>query len=179
MSDKPKFTESSGNVFEDLGFSKEEAAALLMRSELMVALARELRRTGKPQRELGEILGIGQSRVSDLIQGKAKLFSLDMLITLAQRIGMHVRLERAVQARPLAEALPAESFASFTTHGAATAAHVLDTLGAAFGTIPAERVSLYADAAGAGRAHIRRLIAADSSERPSVYLTDDLRASAA
>jgi predicted XRE-type DNA-binding protein len=37
-------------------------------------------------------LGIGQSRVSDLMRGKWDKFSLDMLITLATRAGRKVEL---------------------------------------------------------------------------------------
>jgi len=59
----------------------------------MIELTRQLRALGKPQKELGALLGIGQSRVSDLMQGKAKLFSLDMLLSLAEKIGMKVKVE--------------------------------------------------------------------------------------
>jgi hypothetical protein len=42
-----------------------------------------------------EILGVSQSRISDLIRGKWEKFSLEMLITLATRAGMHVTLKKA------------------------------------------------------------------------------------
>jgi predicted XRE-type DNA-binding protein len=172
MSDKPKFTESSGNVFEDLGFEKEEAAALIMRADLMIALAAELRAMGKTQRELGDILAIGQSRVSDLLQSKAKLFSLDMLINLAHRIGMHVKLERERQPRRL----PDESS---TTENAAVAKRLAATTGAAFGTAPVAPVLIQADAAAESRGNIRQLTARDSSAKSGVYHADELRAVAA
>jgi predicted XRE-type DNA-binding protein len=92
VSKKPKSVRSSGNVFEDLGFEKAEAKALLLRADLMFLVAAELRRRNQRQKELGELLGIGQSRVSDLMQGKAKLFSLEMLITFVQRLGMPVTI---------------------------------------------------------------------------------------
>ena len=47
------------------------------------------------QAKAAEILGISQSRVSDLIRGKWERFSLEMLITLAMRAGMHVTLKKA------------------------------------------------------------------------------------
>jgi len=37
-------------------------------------------------------LGVAQSRVSDLLNGKCEKFSLDMLITLASRVGCKVEL---------------------------------------------------------------------------------------
>ena len=42
---------------------------------------------GWTQQEAAEKLGIGQSRVSDLMRGKWDKFSLDMLITLTTRTG--------------------------------------------------------------------------------------------
>src|SRR5260221_14669819 len=90
---EPKSEQSSGNVFEDLGFEPAEARSLLLRSDLMFELGAELRRQKKTQKELGVLLGIGQSRVSDLMKGKARLFSLDMLVTLAEKLGMPVSLE--------------------------------------------------------------------------------------
>ncbi|MDI6764909.1 MAG: XRE family transcriptional regulator, partial [Thermodesulfobacteriota bacterium] len=47
------------------------------------------------QAKAAEILGVSQSRVSDLIRGKWERFSLEMLITLATRAGMHVTLKKA------------------------------------------------------------------------------------
>jgi predicted XRE-type DNA-binding protein len=106
MSVSERSIESSGNVFEDLGFDKAEASTMLFRAKTMLALSRYLRASGKTQTELAELLGIGQSRVSDLMKGKAKLFSLDMLLSLAQRIGMKVTV--AVEPRAAAHARAAE-----------------------------------------------------------------------
>ncbi len=84
--------ESSGNVFADLGFSAEESALLAMRAELMGRLRETIVERGWTQMEAARQLGIGQSRVSDLVRGKWDKFSLDMLVTLAERAGRHVTL---------------------------------------------------------------------------------------
>jgi predicted XRE-type DNA-binding protein len=42
-----------------------------------------------------KILGVSQSRVSDLITGKWEKFSLEMLITLVTKAVMHVKLKIA------------------------------------------------------------------------------------
>jgi predicted XRE-type DNA-binding protein len=44
------------------------------------------------QAETAKLLGIEQSRASDLLRGKRDKFSLDMLITLATRAGCQVAL---------------------------------------------------------------------------------------
>jgi predicted XRE-type DNA-binding protein len=86
---------SSGNVFIDLGYSPDEAAILQMRADLMADLRKLIKAKRLTQTRAAEILGIGQSRVSDLIRGKWERFSLEMLITLATRAGMQVTLKRA------------------------------------------------------------------------------------
>ena len=93
--EKLKITKSSGNVFIDLGFPPEEAAILAMRSELMCRLEILIRDKQWTQAETAQVLGISQSRVSDLIREKFEKFSLDMLITLATRAGKKVELKMA------------------------------------------------------------------------------------
>ena len=87
MSTKIRITRSSGNVFVDLGFPPEEAAVLTMRADLMAMLRTLIIERGWTQQEAARKLEIGQSRVSDLVRGKWEKFSLDMLITLAARVG--------------------------------------------------------------------------------------------
>ena len=95
MKGRIKVTKSSGNVFLDLGFSREEAEVLAMRAELMSRLRTLISDRGWTQQEAAKRLGITQSRVSDLVRGKWDKFSLEMLITLEARIGRTVRVEFA------------------------------------------------------------------------------------
>ena len=89
---KERVIESSGNVFTDLGFSPEDATILAMRAELMARIRETIAAKGWTQADAADHLGIGQSRVSDLVRGKREKFSLDMLVTLATRAGRHVEL---------------------------------------------------------------------------------------
>jgi predicted XRE-type DNA-binding protein len=86
---------SSGNVFVDLGYPPEEAAILQMRADLMADLRKLIKTKKFTQAKAAEVMGISQSRVSDLIRGKWEKFSLEMLIALATRAGMHVTLKMA------------------------------------------------------------------------------------
>ena len=88
-------TESSGNVFADLGFAPGEVAVLALRADLMGRLRLLIEERGWSQVEAAQQLGIGQSRVSDLVRGKWDKFSLDMLITLAARAGKRVTMALA------------------------------------------------------------------------------------
>jgi predicted XRE-type DNA-binding protein len=87
--------DSSGNVFLDLGFSPEEAAILQMRADLMAKLREVIKARKLTQAKAAKLLGVSQSRVSDLVRGKWEKFSLEMLITLATRAGLHVSLKTA------------------------------------------------------------------------------------
>jgi predicted XRE-type DNA-binding protein len=87
--------ESSGNVFVDLGYSPDEAAILQMRADLMADLRKFISHKKLTQAAAAKIFGVSQSRVSDLITGKWEKFSLEMLITLVTKAGMHVKLKIA------------------------------------------------------------------------------------
>jgi predicted XRE-type DNA-binding protein len=87
--------ESSGkSVFYDL-FSESEAAELEMRAVLLHGLTAWLQACGMTQAAAAEVLDITQARVSDIKRGKINQFSLDLLVKLAARAGLHPRMELA------------------------------------------------------------------------------------
>jgi len=73
---KEKIIKSSGNVFDDLGFSKEESAVLKMRADLMAKVRDSIAKNGWTQSVVAAELQISQSRVSDLIREKRDKLSL-------------------------------------------------------------------------------------------------------
>ena len=87
-----KVIESSGNVFEDLGFEGPEADNLRLRSELMIELKRIIDARHLTQTRAAELLGIQQSRVSDLVRGKIHRFSIDTLVNLLGKAGRSVEI---------------------------------------------------------------------------------------
>ena len=86
---------SSGNIFLDLGFPPDEAGVLSMRADLMAQQRTMIHTRALTQEETARLLGVHQSRVSDLVRGKWQKFSLDMLVTLALRAGMRVEMNLA------------------------------------------------------------------------------------
>jgi predicted XRE-type DNA-binding protein len=92
---KIPIVKSSGNVFIDLGYSPEEAAIFQMRADLMVRLRKFIEAKKLTQADAAKILCVSQSRISDLVRGKWERFSLEMLVTLATRAGMHISLKTA------------------------------------------------------------------------------------
>jgi predicted XRE-type DNA-binding protein len=97
---KLKITPSSGNVFRDLGFRREEAEHLLVRADLMIHLQKRIASRRLKQQPAAKILGVTQPRVSDLLRGRIDLFSMDALIDMLARLGAMVRL--TVKIRPAA-----------------------------------------------------------------------------
>lgn len=84
-----------GNVFLDLGFDAAEARVLALRAEVMIRMEQHLKAEGWTQAEAGRRLGITQPRVSRLMKGQWRDFSLDMLLTLAARAGLKAELTLA------------------------------------------------------------------------------------
>jgi predicted XRE-type DNA-binding protein len=96
-------TPADGNVFADLGFEPEEAAALLaesnrliseklaIKNSLMTELAGWIELKKLKQSEAAEILGVTRPRVSDVVNKKAVKFTIDALVDMLARTGRHVQ----------------------------------------------------------------------------------------
>jgi predicted XRE-type DNA-binding protein len=90
-----KITKSSGNIFLDLGFPPHEAAVMLLRSQLVVALLRWKEREALTQAQAAKRLGIAQPRMSEIVRGKVELLSLDYLVGLCAKANVGVGLRLA------------------------------------------------------------------------------------
>ncbi len=87
-----RVTSSTGNVFRDLGFSKEESEHLLVRADLLIQVQKAITSRRLKQAEAAKVLRVTQPRVSDLLRGRIDLFSTDALIDMLARLGVGVRL---------------------------------------------------------------------------------------
>jgi predicted XRE-type DNA-binding protein len=83
---------SSGNVFRDLGFPAGEAANLRLRADLMIQLRKLIEARNLKQAEAAKLLRVSQPRISDLMNGKIDLFSIDALVNMVTRAGGDVSL---------------------------------------------------------------------------------------
>ena len=93
MSEKLRITRGSGNVFRDLGFGKEEAENLKLRSELMMRIEELFAKSGMTQAQAAKLVGLTTPRLNALLKGKINLFSLDALVNIATRAGLSIRLQ--------------------------------------------------------------------------------------
>jgi len=87
-----RVTPSTGNVFRDLGFSKEESEHLLVRADLLIHVQKAIASRGLKQAEAAKALRVTQPRISDLLRGRVDLFSTDSLIDMLSRLGVGVKL---------------------------------------------------------------------------------------
>ncbi len=93
---QPMFEEASDNIFKDLGFDDEEAANLIVRSDLISQIKRIIKERDWTQIQAAKALGVQQPRVSDLFQGHIGEFSVDMLMSWLIKLGydVHVTVKR-------------------------------------------------------------------------------------
>lgn len=87
---EPLQIEESESLWEDLGFSPEEATNLEIRAHLMGQIREIVRKAGWKQAEAAERCGISQPRINDLLRGKISKFSIEALIKISTALGRRV-----------------------------------------------------------------------------------------
>ena len=103
-----EFEESSGNVFADLGL--KDADSLLMRAELGHQILKILKSRGlKKQKDVQEVLGIGQAEVSQLMNARYHRFSEARLMVFLNKLDrkVTVQVSRRRKNEPLQEVVMA------------------------------------------------------------------------
>jgi predicted XRE-type DNA-binding protein len=83
-------TESSGNVFADLGI--KDADAYLAKSVLAIHIQRVIKKRHLTQEQAGHILGIRQPKVSAIIKGRLDGFSTERLFHFLNVLGCDVKI---------------------------------------------------------------------------------------
>ena len=87
-----KVRRSTGNVFRDLGFSREESENLKIRANLMIRLSKLIDTRRLTQAQAARLFGVTQPRVSDLVRGKIDRFSIDTLVAMLGHAGVRVQV---------------------------------------------------------------------------------------
>jgi predicted XRE-type DNA-binding protein len=81
------------SIWDDIADSREEAENLKIRAALIRAIRSRITEIGWSQSAAAHNLGLTQPRLSDLYRGKISKFSLDSLVDIASKLGIHVRIE--------------------------------------------------------------------------------------
>ena len=82
--------QGSGNVFADLGFENPEEE--LLKAQLVREIRALIKRRRLTQAKAGVILGLAQSDVSALTNGKVARFSLERLLRCVRRLDREVEI---------------------------------------------------------------------------------------
>jgi predicted XRE-type DNA-binding protein len=81
------------SVWDALADTREEAANLTARTDLMIQIAEIVKQKGWTQAEAAERCGVSQPRMNDLLRSRIARFSLDALVNIAAALGRRVRVE--------------------------------------------------------------------------------------
>ncbi len=81
------------NVWDAIEDNPATRENLKLRSELMVALTRHIKRKGFTQSQAAKLLGVTQPRISNLMHGKINSFGLDLLVRMATKAGLRVSMK--------------------------------------------------------------------------------------
>ena len=90
MKEEIMSTPSSGNVFADLGLP--DAEELQAKAEIIGQIYKIREKRGLKQKEMAELMGVSQPKVSALLKGKVEGFTIERLIQLLTRLGCDVKV---------------------------------------------------------------------------------------
>jgi predicted XRE-type DNA-binding protein len=86
----------TGNVYADLGYA--DADEMLIKAQLVSKIAEIIKRKGLTQTEAGELLGMPQPKLSNLLQGRFRGFSERRLMDCLTKLGRDIQI--VVKATP-------------------------------------------------------------------------------
>ena len=90
MKTKEMIRRGSDNIFADIGVAHPERVQA--RAQVMFLIAEIIRKRGVTQKQAAALLGITQSRVSCLMNGKLSNFSMDHLFELLNALDTDVEI---------------------------------------------------------------------------------------
>ncbi len=88
--ERAAFTQGSDNPFADLGFANPELE--LAKSRLVMEIGRVIAERRLSQVEAGRIIGLPQPKLSQLLNGHWKSYSMDRLTRYLNKLGVTVRV---------------------------------------------------------------------------------------
>ncbi len=81
---------SSGNIFEDLGFDPAEAEVLKVKTQLKFELEKEVKRRNLSQTAAAKLAGVDRPMFNKVMTGKLTGVSIDKMVQMHSRLGKSV-----------------------------------------------------------------------------------------
>lgn len=102
----PESTRSCGDPFIDLAVPESEGS--LAKSDLAITITAVMHERGMTQTQLANLLGIDQPKVSRIMRGELKNFSLEQLMYFANRLNQDIEI--VVRMKPASARRAARTF---------------------------------------------------------------------
>ena len=80
---------TTGSVFDDLEPDPGKTEQLKIKAALFDAIIAYIKKNGLTQEQAAEIMGVQRSHIGDVCRGKISGFSIDALVSMAARAGLH------------------------------------------------------------------------------------------
>lgn len=84
--------EKFNDVWDALVDDPAEREVCKIKSSLMAAIAGHIKEHGMTQKEAAKVMGVSQPRLSDAVRAKGDKFTIDMLVDMLARLGLHVEV---------------------------------------------------------------------------------------
>lgn len=78
----------NSNVFEELGFSPEEAAVLQMRAILAIEVEEYIKEHNLTQSDAANVFGVPQPTISKIVTGNYETITMEFLLKMLLRVGV-------------------------------------------------------------------------------------------
>ena len=85
-------TETFKNVWDALEDDPAARESMKIKSRLMMDIEGYIKKQGLTQKQAAKKMGVTQPRISDLVNGKINRFTIDMLVNMLARLGVHVEM---------------------------------------------------------------------------------------
>ena len=86
-----EITESSGNVFADLGFKNPEE--MMAKANLAILISDAIKKRKLTQKKAAAILGVDQPKISAILRGRLSGFTIERLMRFLMALGMDIIIE--------------------------------------------------------------------------------------
>jgi predicted XRE-type DNA-binding protein len=91
-----------GNVFEDLGFSREEAIDLAMKVDLACSIRKFIERQELTQEQAAQFFGVPRPKISHIKAGKLEGISIEYLVRMLAHTGGKLSYSFRQPSKPVA-----------------------------------------------------------------------------
>jgi len=80
---------TTGSIFDDLGFDAGKAEQLKIKAALFDSITSYIDKNNLTQQQAADVMGVQRSRIGDVCRGKIAGFSIDSLVAMTARAGLH------------------------------------------------------------------------------------------